>query len=176
MLSGTMAISLIKNRQPCMGFYVPAKICSGEIHISRETNFATWTSRQFFFPQGVPNWAVRKFPKIRSCRVEFQVLTAIVMNVAISWAIEQCNPYVKRRLGGTYHLQLAARWFLARLFSTLKMEVMRSSETLVHIRTTRCSIPENGNIYSSRLRQTLMTDLGCRKYKITYFKIFSVLY
>jgi hypothetical protein len=38
--------------------------------------------------------------------------------------------------------------FLLGWFSTLKMEVIRSSETSVHIRITRRYIPENGNIHN----------------------------
>jgi hypothetical protein len=37
-----------------------------------------------------------------------------------------------------------SRWFLARGFSTLKMEAIRSSETSVHTRSTRRHIPEDG--------------------------------
>jgi hypothetical protein len=77
------------------------------------------------FPTTVPNRAVRKFPKMPSCRARFEVLTAVVMNVAVFWAIAQCSPCVIRRFGGTYHLHVAACWFLAVLFSTLKMEVIR---------------------------------------------------
>jgi hypothetical protein len=40
--------------------------------------------------------------------------------------------------------------FLLRWFSTLKMELIDSSETSVHIRTTRSYIPEDGNIYNYR--------------------------
>jgi hypothetical protein len=35
-------------------------------------------------------------------------------------------------------------------FPTLKMEAIRSSETLVHIRSRRCHIPEDGILYSHR--------------------------
>jgi hypothetical protein len=31
----------------------------------------------------------------------FEVLAAVVMNVAIFWDIAPCNPYVNRRFGGT---------------------------------------------------------------------------
>jgi hypothetical protein len=41
--------------------------------------------------------------------VGFEVLTAVVMNVAIFWDIAQCNPYVNRRFGGTHHLRLQGR-------------------------------------------------------------------
>jgi hypothetical protein len=63
--------------------------------------------------------------------IEFEVLTAVVMNVAIFWDIARL---------------LAARWFLARLISTLKIEMIRYSETLVYILTTRRYIPEDNNI------------------------------
>jgi hypothetical protein len=43
-----------------------------------------------------------------------------------------------------------SRWFLARGFSTLKMEAIRSSETSVHIRSTRPQIPEDGILRSYR--------------------------
>jgi hypothetical protein len=38
--------------------------------------------------------------------VGFEVLMAVVMNVAIFWDIVQCSPEVNRRFGGTYHLHL----------------------------------------------------------------------
>jgi hypothetical protein len=43
-----------------------------------------------------------------------------------------------------YHLLYTGFWL--GLFWTLKMEVIRSSETSVDIRTTRLYIPEDGNI------------------------------
>jgi hypothetical protein len=79
------------------------------------------------------------------------------MHSAILWDIAPCIPYVKRRLGRTYHFHLEGRksaWARHLLhagvflgwFSTLKKEVIRSSETSVYKRTTRRSIPEDGNI------------------------------
>jgi hypothetical protein len=35
-------------------------------------------------------------------------------------------------------------------FSTLKTDAIRSSETSVHTRYTRCQIPEDGNLHSHR--------------------------
>jgi hypothetical protein len=47
--------------------------------------------------------------------------------------------------------QLLSRWFIAELiFSTVKMEVICFSETLVETqRTTRRYIPENGTLHES---------------------------
>jgi hypothetical protein len=78
------------------------------------------------------------------------------MNVAILWDIAPCSPYTNRRFGRNYlHLQsrkpaeqetrlqkilpshLLKAGFLFGLFSTLKTEVIISSETSFHIRTTR---------------------------------------
>jgi hypothetical protein len=59
--------------------------------------------------------------------VGFEVVTAVVMHVAILWDTAPCSP-------------------LNCWFSTLKMEVIRFSETSVHIWTTRRHIPEDCNI------------------------------
>jgi hypothetical protein len=74
--------------------------------------------------------------------VGFEVLTVVVMNVAIFWDIAPCSPYFNRCFGG--HLLHAG--FLLSWFLTLKRGVICSSETSVHIRTTRY-IPEDGNIH-----------------------------
>jgi hypothetical protein len=52
--------------------------------------------------------------------VRFEVLTAVVINVAFFWDIAPFSPYVKRRFGGTCHLSsfaypAATHWFLALL-------------------------------------------------------------
>jgi hypothetical protein len=45
-----------------------------------------------------------------------EVLTAVVMNVAIFWDLALCSSYVNRRYGGTHSVEPpSARWFLARL-------------------------------------------------------------
>jgi hypothetical protein len=60
------------------------------------------------------------------------------MNVAIFFNIAPSSPYMPS------HLQHAG--FLLGLFSIMKMEVITSYETSIHIRTTRRYIPEDGNI------------------------------
>jgi hypothetical protein len=107
-------------------------------------------------------WAYKTFLR----DLEFEVLTAVVMNVAILWDIAPCSPYTNRRFRRNYHLHLQSRkqaeketrlqqilpnhllkaGFLFCWFSTLKTEVIISSETSVHILTTRRYIPEDGNI------------------------------
>jgi hypothetical protein len=57
---------------------------------------------------------------------------------------------MNRRFGGAYHLHLLARWFIARLIFNPEMEVIRSSETSVHVRTTLRYMPEDGNFYNYR--------------------------
>jgi hypothetical protein len=39
------------------------------------------------------------------CCVRFEVLTAVVMNIAILWYMAPCSPYVKFRLNVYFHLQ-----------------------------------------------------------------------
>jgi hypothetical protein len=39
-------------------------------------------------------------------QVGFEVLTAVVMDVATFWDIAQCSPHVNRRFGRTYHFHL----------------------------------------------------------------------
>jgi hypothetical protein len=89
--------------------------------------------------------------KIRD--VGFEVLTAVATKTAIFRDKAPCSPYTNRRFGGTYHLHHQVRklhiiviptdsWFClatcshARFFldwfSTLKLEVILSSETSVH--------------------------------------------
>jgi hypothetical protein len=65
--------------------------------------------------------------------IVLEVLTAIFTNVAVFRTKALCkSPH--------------ARWFLAPLFSTLKMEMIHSSETSRNIRTTRCYVPEDGKV------------------------------
>jgi hypothetical protein len=42
--------------------------------------------------------------KLRDDDLGFEVLTAVVMKVDISWDIVPCSPYVNRRFKGRYHL------------------------------------------------------------------------
>jgi hypothetical protein len=72
---------------------------------------------------------------------------------AVLWDVAPCRSCVNRRFGGTYHLHIQCRKFCERGpahagssladFSTLNMEVIRSSETSVHIRSTRRHTPED---------------------------------
>jgi hypothetical protein len=66
-----------------------------------------------------------------------------------------CSPYVNRRfrerIASIFRVKnqmsktpARSRWF------TSKMEVIRTSETFVHIQTTRPYIPEDGNIHNCR--------------------------
>jgi hypothetical protein len=64
-----------------------------------------------------------------------EVTVQVVLNVATFWDIEPCT---------SSHLLQAGSFFGG--FSTLKMEVMRSSETSVHVWTTGCYISQDGNI------------------------------
>jgi hypothetical protein len=69
----------------------------------------------------------------------FEIHTAIIINVTIFWNIALCGPYVKRRFGGQ-------AGFLPVWFLTLRMQVIHSSETSVHIRSRRCYIPQDGKL------------------------------
>jgi hypothetical protein len=82
------------------------------------------------------------------------------MKSAVFWDMTPCTSCVNRNFGGTYRLHLQGRKIhelkppahadssLAD-FSSLKMEVIYSSETLVHIDTWR-HIPEDGILHSHR--------------------------
>lgn len=41
--------------------------------------------------------------------VGFDVLAAVVINVAILWYMAPCNPYVNQCFGGTCHIRLQGR-------------------------------------------------------------------
>jgi hypothetical protein len=77
--------------------------------------------------------------------VGFEVSTAVVMKSIIFWDMTPCSPSsFNRRFGGTYHLLATCLLVFAEIISsTLKMEVICSSETSGEIRrTTRRYIPE----------------------------------
>jgi hypothetical protein len=63
---------------------------------------------------------------------------------------------------------LLSRWFLAQLIlSTMKMEAICSSETLVDFpRTTQCYIPEDGTLHSKYL---LYEKIIKYKYRVIIF-------
>jgi hypothetical protein len=77
-----------------------------------------------------------KYLRVNLFSVGFEVLTAVVMNVSIFWSV--CEPTFRRNV--SLHCSVAkspsTRWFLDRLIWTLKMEVIRSFETYVCMRTT----------------------------------------
>jgi hypothetical protein len=70
--------------------------------------------------------------------VRFEVLTAVITNVAIFWDIAPCSLHRPSHL-----LQLA---FSLGYFPTLKMEVINFSETKVRIENARSHNPEDWNI------------------------------
>jgi hypothetical protein len=72
------------------------------------------------------------------------------MDVAIFWDTAPCIYLMNRRFGGKYQLYIQCHKSAEQETSAqqvakhfLKMEVIGSFETLVHILTTRCYIPEN---------------------------------
>jgi hypothetical protein len=77
--------------------------------------------------------------KLVTSFVRFEVFTTVTMKNAVFWDVALCRYCVNRRLQKPAH----AGSSLAD-FSTLKMEAIRSSETLVHTRSTRSHIPEDG--------------------------------
>jgi hypothetical protein len=71
------------------------------------------------------------------------------MDFAIVCVIRMWTNVSEERITSIFKRNHLLRFgFLLGWFSTLKMEVIYSSETLVHIRNTRCCIPEDGNFYS----------------------------
>jgi hypothetical protein len=71
---------------------------------------------------------------------------------SLFWTIASRSPNMKQRFGWLYRLLLRSRKSsvqVARL-RIMKIEVICFPETLVHIRTTRRYIPENGHIFIYR--------------------------
>jgi hypothetical protein len=85
------------------------------------------------------------------------------MNAAIFWDIALCSLYVKQCFKGKFQLLHAG--FLIGCISALKMEVILSSETSVHIQTTLCYITEGGNVHNYR----------CKNLKSNKDNVFSLL-
>jgi hypothetical protein len=104
--------------------------------------------------------------------VRYKVFTAVTMKNAVFWDVAPCRSSVNRRFGGTYRLLFrveksrarnqhtaatCSRWFLARDFSTLKMEAIGSSET-------------SGNkIYTAPQLRRLMKQIYSHKITIAIF-------
>jgi hypothetical protein len=81
--------------------------------------------------------------------------------IIIFWEMTPCGSYKNRRFGGSYCLveystsrclykSLQLRSVTCSHSCTLKMEAIRSSETSVLIRATRCHLPEDDNHHSHR--------------------------
>jgi hypothetical protein len=89
--------------------------------------------------------------------VRFEIFTAVTMKNAVFWDVALCRSCVNRRFGGMYRLHLQGRKIREQVaahtgslltdFSTLKMEVIRSSKTSVHTRSTRRHIPEDSILH-----------------------------
>jgi hypothetical protein len=74
--------------------------------------------------------------------VGFEVLTVVVMKSTVFWDIKPCSPLKVNRLSPAVMLVSCSAYS-----STLKMEMICSSETLVDLQwTTRGYIPEVGNL------------------------------
>jgi hypothetical protein len=106
----------------------------------------------------------RRGGKPATNRLSYGTATAVIMKNDLFWDVVPCRSCVSRRFGRIHRLHLQGRkirergtsvsrclqtatcspWFLARGFSTLKMEMIRSSETSIHTRFTRLHIPEDG--------------------------------
>jgi hypothetical protein len=93
-------------------------------------------------------------------RVGFEVLTTVVMKISIFWDTAPWSPYMKRRFGGTYHLHLQG-------LKSEEQEIgysrwLGTSETSVHIRTTRRCTPEDGNFQNADRHARLEWDSNPR--------------
>jgi hypothetical protein len=71
-------------------------------------------------------------------------------NVAIFRDIASCSQYVNRRFGVTYHLDLQSPKSSEQEINVqqVKIGMIFSSETLVHIRTIGLYIPGDGNVHT----------------------------
>jgi hypothetical protein len=91
-----------------------------------------------------------------------------ILNVAISCDIALCSLYVNQQFRGTYHPHLQGQNSAEQEIS-LQQVVMHSSETSIHVWTTRHSIPEDGkicNYYCENLKSYLML-VCCLSYSLT---------
>jgi hypothetical protein len=84
--------------------------------------------------------------------VRFEVSTAVTMMIIIFWEMTPCVSYKNRRFGGSYsgcpsasRLQSEVVRSCIGTDSSPTMEAIRSSETSVLIRATRCHFPEDDN-------------------------------
>jgi hypothetical protein len=131
--------------------------------------------------------------------VRCEVFTAVTMKNSVFWDVASCRSYVNRYFGGTYRLHLQGRkirelWtsvsrclqyaaaagsWLAD-FSTLKMEAILSSETSVHIRSTRRHISEDGILHTelcllSKYRSLLRTSYITMSITVSFQRIWTLI-
>jgi hypothetical protein len=91
------------------------------------------------------------YPELPSIYVRFEVFRAVTMKYAVFWDVEPCSFCKPPACAGSSLTD----------FSTLKMEVIRSTETLVHTEATWCHIPENGILpYIFLLIQYIVRNVG----------------
>jgi hypothetical protein len=90
------------------------------------------------------------------------------------WTDQNKVCYIGYLLKATHHCMSAYDWmilpshllhagFLLNWFPSLKMEVIHSSKTLIHMRATRCHIPYDCNTYSYLLSWQLIVQVNIRQ-------------
>jgi hypothetical protein len=79
--------------------------------------------------------------------VRFQVLTAEIIKFTVFWDVASCSLVgADGRFRGEYCLHHQDD---SLIFIVLMMEAIRTSETSVYFKTTRCYIPEDSKLYDT---------------------------